>query len=657
MGWTGLALILLVIGSLLALRTVTVQTWLVGKVLERLSDESSGFGITIDRVFIDPVGPLRLKGALVKDLEGDTLFYVGRLDVDRWRVAPRRRTVDLGRVRIRSLRFGLRSDTGDVRSNLTRLLEHFASGDSTSSQGPWTIRCNAFDLKGVHFSYHDKDREELPHGVDFAHVDVLDGTVIGRDLLVIEDSVDAALDLLALRTTSGLQVMDLHGDVQVSGSGIRVKGLELRTDRSRVAGDIALLSGTWSDHAEFVTKIQLLGDLDSSLVDSRDIAQFASELKDVDRAVRVSGKVRGTVADLKCRELVIDYGSRSRLIGSVDLSGLPDIDNTFMLIDLQELTTSIPDLRSIPMAPFGTEARLEVPDELVALAPFSFSGNFTGFVNDFTAYGKVRSGIGELNMDVSFGRDGRSGHIRSKGQLATDGFDLGRLLGDATLGAIACDLRIDLSGRDLTDMEGDLEGSIPFIELNGKRVANILASGHLERRLFQGTLTCDDPSVRFSFDGLADLQGTWPLVDFSADVGRIDLFELGILPEQHLGELSFQVVAAGELAPDSLKGAIDLRSIAYCDDRGIHELGDVELSSHREGSEQVLRLRSDMANASVTGDFLPTRLPEAFKNIVFSVFPSLQEQVDYAMEPQQFDWELQFMHMEPLLSALDIDLD
>ena len=144
-------------------------------------------------------------------------------------------------------------------------------------------------------------------------------------------------------------------------------------------------------------------------------------------------------------------------------------------------------------------------------------------------------------------------------------------------------------------MQADLEGMVPLLTLNGQAVSGITVNGRLQRDLFNGHLECDDPYLQLTFDGLADLRGRWPKVDFTAAVRHADLFGLRVLPKQHLGEVSFSIDARGELAPDSLKGTLSVKDLTYCDDKGLLELGDAEVSSGRSDGQPVLTLRSSMA--------------------------------------------------------------
>lgn len=655
LSWSVLLLFTGLVLFVLALAFAPVQTWVLQRVLGLLGD-GMGISLRVGHAHIDPFGELVLRDVLVGDMRGDTLFHVAMLRTDHWGVHTGTRNVHLGRLRLDDGRFRLDRHADDAHTNLTLLLDRLSSGDTTSTGPPWAILCERFDITGFHFSFHDDHEPLKPFGVDFSHIDIRQGEVHGTDLVVIEDSVRAFLDHVSMVERSGLVVHDFHGDAQVSGTGLVVNGMRIRTPGSQVEGDLRFVSGSWDDYEDFLRAVRMRLDLRPSRIDFTDIAWFATDLEGIELELAAQGVFRGTVEELKARDAELSFGEGTRFRGHVEMSGLPDIASTFLLIDVDELTTTRADLQRLPSAPFTERGRLAVPDELGKLGTMDFTGNFTGFLNAFTAYGRAGTALGALRTDMSFRRDTLTRQFRFSGNLGTDGFDLGPLAGDATLGAIACDLRLKANGRDLASLQADLEGQVPRFTVNGTTITDIRLNGRLERNLFNGHLECADPYLELVFDGLADLRGRWPKVDFSAELRRADLFELNILPRYHLGDLSFRLEAEGELAPDSLKGWIDLEAIRYCDDRGEHLIGDLSLHSSMEKGLPVVDVVSSMLDVEVRGPFLPTRVPEALRNVFFSVFPALRERTDYAQAEQRFRFDVVTKDLVPLFNVLDPDL-
>ncbi|MCB9183902.1 MAG: translocation/assembly module TamB domain-containing protein [Flavobacteriales bacterium] len=650
MRWTGIALLwgLILILLLAALLLIpAVQTRVAGWLAEQAS-ESLGTEVRIGRVALALDGSVRVQEVFVRDLRGDTLFHVPELRVLGLRVHPRAHVVKLASLRLDDARFRLSTAHGDERSNLTALLDQLAASDTTAG-ADWTIRCANFDINALHFSFHNANDTVDPFGVDFEHIDIPDAIIHGHALSVVGDSISASLELLSLSERSGLRIDQLAGETTVSGKGIVIEGLDLRTPASRVDGRLVLESESWRDFNDFTSTVPMRLDLEPSQLNMSDVAWFAHELQGIDFPMDVSGKVRGTISELKGRGMEIGFGQHSRFKGSAELSGLPDMDGTFMLIDVDELRTSPADIERLPVAPFTSGEHVVLPKEADALGDIDFAGRFTGFLRAFTANGRARTALGDLRADVSYERDTLTRRAVFSGRVATASFDLAPIAGTRMLGPIGANLRLNAKGRTFRDMAVDLDGDIPLLTINGRSITGMVANGHLERNLFNGRVETTDENLQMRFTGLADLRGRWPLVDFTADVQHADLKALGFSKAPGYNALNLQVRANGRLSPDSLRGSLDLHGISYCAGGIDYDLGDVHLESDRAMGENILRLDASFAQAEVRGTFLPTKLPQALEHVIYSVFPALGDQVVYNQQPQDFRFEVTARRTDDIL--------
>lgn len=652
--WTFLvivSLLFIVLVVIVLLLYPVVQTWIAGIVSRKLS-EDLGITVRIERVEIRPLAMNRLHGVFIADLNGDTLIAVDELRIRGLRIDAEEQRIKVRRLELHDTRFALAKAQGDAHSNLTNLLERIASKDTSSSGADWKVQCGELDIRRLHFSFHDGNADTLPFGVDFHHVDVNTADIVGKEVRVAGDSILVDLEKISLRDRSGLVLDELSGGTKVSPRGIRIDGMRIRTPDSELVGDLKFETESFADFDEFETNVHMRVDLDSSRVEFADIALFAPDLQGIRFPIMVSGRFRGTVNELKARDMHLDLGERSHFGGNVDMSGLPDVANTFMVIDVDHFNTDARDLALLPVPPFMEQGHLAIPVEVERMGAMSFTGNFTGFPRSFTASGQAFCAAGPLSTDISYERDTVSNVFELRGGLATTGFDLGRVIGDPTVGDIGCDVIVKANGRSLATMTAEIEGTVPVLHVKQLNVGGIALKGRLEKNLFNGMLQCDDPHLRMDFDGLADLRGKWPKVNFSANVEHLDPRSFGLIGGEGYSALSMRIRAEGEFAPDSLKGSIRMQDVEYCEDSVDLELGDISLVSAREGGEPVLTLRSDAVDADVRGPFFPTRLPEAAQSVLFSVFPALQEQVRYDQEDQRFAFSATVKQAQPILDLV-----
>ena len=643
-------LIVLIMGLAFLLLIPSVQTWVAHELAARVSDEL-GAEVRIARVSLNPLGPLSLEEVYVGDLHGDTLIMIGSLNVHGLRIHFDRDLVQASSVRLQNGRFALATAEGDKHSNLTNLLKKLASSDTTSSKPKWTVMVGEVLVEDLHFSYINDNQERSPFGVDFDHADVRRTHVAGRQFFMQGDSIALELEELSLQEQSGFHLVRLSGSTMVRPRGIDIDNMQLVTPNTSLRGKLQFSNESWAAYDEFEQQVNMRVDLDSSRLDFADVSYFAPDLQGIELPIAVQGKFRGTVSELRGRNLSIGLGENSWFKGSADLSGLPDVPNTFMLVDVTELHLDPNDLATIPTAPFTEGGKLKVPGEIELLGTLEFEGNFTGFTRSFTAYGRSRTDLGELRTDLSYERDTLTRIFTLSGRAATSSFNIGPILKTNSIGPLAANIRIKGRGTTIPGMRADLEGTFPFFTFDGRRITGITANGRLERDLFNGALKVQDENLVMDFRGLADMRGRWPEVDFDAQVQHLDLKALGIAPKEEYSTLSVLVNVEGRLSPDSLLGRLEARDISYCNDRGEHDLGDVIIRSGRTQGQNVLEMDADVADATITGTFLPTKLGDAVSNVIYSVFPALRNEVEYRQAEQRFRFDIYPKHTK---AALDL---
>ena len=89
--------------------------------------------------------------------------------------------------------------------------------------------------------------------------------------------------------------------------------------------------------------------------------------------------------------MVIQAGNNTILNGDISLTGLPDIDHTFIDFKANEFNTTYADAIAIIPA----MRRVTSPD-LRKLEYLYFKGSFTGFVRDFVTFGTLQTDLGTV---------------------------------------------------------------------------------------------------------------------------------------------------------------------------------------------------------------------------------------------------------------------
>ncbi len=186
------------------------------------------------------------------------------------------------------------------------------------------------------------------------------------------------------------------------------------------------------------------------------------------------------------RDVLIQAGEHTMLSGDISMTGLPDINRTFIDFKANDFRTTYGDVAVwVPAI-----KKVESPD-LRKLQYIRFKGSFTGFIRDFVTYGTITTNLGTVKTDLNMKLPAGQQPVYS-GTVSTEYFRLGDFIREPLLGAIAMDGTLKGSGFQEKRRIATLDGKVHFVDFNNYRYHNITLNGSLNKKEFDGLLAIDD---------------------------------------------------------------------------------------------------------------------------------------------------------------------
>src|SRR5699024_9787979 len=199
----------------------------------------------------------------------------------------------------------------------------------------------------------------------------------------------------------------------------------------------ALQFNQFGDLGDFTTKVTMVGDFKNSYVTSGDIGFFAPTLKDWGQNVTLNGFVSGPLNKLSSENLELQSGKSSSLKGNFTMSGLPDVYNTFIDFQIEDLITTGQDIqRFMPFLSNNTTINLD------SLHTIQYQVSYFGFIFDFVSYGDFRTNLGNLHTDVNFKFGPQHIPPTYSGQISSTAFNIGALINNNAIGRAAFNTQI-----------------------------------------------------------------------------------------------------------------------------------------------------------------------------------------------------------------------
>lgn len=472
------------------------------------------------------------------------------------------------------------------------------------------------DLKIINgtFSTDKKTNRQAYAHFDGQHILFTDINANLNNSTFIGDTVFAKLKLTA-KERSGLEVKNLSADMKMTPQGMAFNNLDLSINKSNIRHFFSMSYTDMSDLGDFIHKVKLTASFDDTYIDSDDIAFFAPSLKTWKKEIKLKGKVRGTIDDLVGREMVVEAGNSTVLNGDITLTGLPDINQTFIDFKANDFRTTYNDAVQIVPA----VRRINNPD-LKKIQYVIFKGSFTGFISDFVTYGTIQTNLGtvksDLNMKLPKGQD----PVYS-GSIATDNFRLGEFLGDKNIGVVSLNGTVKGKGFSEKTRNTLVDGTIHYAEYKNYRYNNVTVKGRLDKRLFDGAASINDENVKIDLNGVIDFNSKTPRFNLLADVTKANLKNLYLTKDsiEFSGKLNFNFTSS---TIDNFQGDARITDAEIRKDGIRLPFDSLIVSSNYLDSVKRLTAVSNEFTASVTGDFSIKDLPDAFTYFLSRYYPA-----------------------------------
>lgn len=638
-----LLLLLVLIGLALyfSFQTYGFQTWLGRQAGNYLSGELNS-KVSVDAVNLEFFREAKLKGILVLDQRGDTLLH-GNLSVNIRLFDYKQQKLDLEKITLQNITAKVIRYKTDSVFNYQFLVDYFAGGkkDTTHRQG-WDVTFGDVELDNVNLVYRkEKYVEPVTQNINFddIHLKHLSGLVSGFSLQ--GDTLYANFSGIRAQEQSGFVLSALSTRAMISSRRLRCDNIRISTPRSFIKGRIDFTSDSWDDYSDFVNKVNMDAALeDSTYVHFDDIAAFTSELNGLSRVVSVSGAVKGPVNDMHLSGLKLAYGSATRFDGDLTITGLPEVENCYLHFDARTLSTSYPDLVSIPDYPFHAKRRLELPQLVERLGVINYRGKFDGFVSDFTTYGRFTTRLGRVTTQLSVKVGKSTDDLQYKGRIQTTDFDLGTLIGQSDLSALTLNSEIEGKGVSIKSLNAKFEGGISSIYFRNYTYTNIRLDGSFRDRLFKGTLVSSDTNANFDFYGTIDFKDKVPQMDFISTINNLNLSALKLISKRDSGNLSSQLfinIDGDNL--DNLSGQINLDNTVYTAGKKTYNLSSFNIEMDQANPVKKIKIGSEYLNAGIRGRYQLSNLKPALDVLLYSYYPTFFKK---PVQPRKFSDSLVF---------------
>jgi hypothetical protein len=629
------------VAGYIALQSSRVQTLLTKRLVKKLS-ERTDTNISVGKVDIALFKTIIIRDILIEDKKQDTLFYTETVYAAVDSIRFRKKLVALNRLSLNNNHIKLVRDSVN-NFNFQFILDSLKTPHK--KPGEWNFLCDRFSFNKSDISLSDRfDNKFKTTNIDDVNFDI-------SGIKYINDSLSWKIDQLTLNESKGFNINQLTSDFLLANRQLFLSDFKMKTNRSEIGeSKIELIFPTKDStdrqpmHFDF--------NFSDSKISLYDISLIVPSIKGMDQMIKFSGHIFGSEEDLKGKNLTLTTGENTYAALDFYANGLSDAASMYLFLDLKRLQTSFDDIAKIKMPSKNGVEYLQFPEAFYESGIISYKGNFTGFSEDFVAFGTLTSEMGKITTDVSVVPD-EKGSTLFRGEVSTEDFNLGELFKVDSLGKITFDGSVDgMFNNKNNSIAGAFKGDIHSIEVFRYNYENIRIDGILNNRMFDGLVMIDDPNLEFDFLGKINFNPDVPVFDFRLDVKKALPEKLNLSSVYPEAELAFAMNAkfSGDKI-DNLAGSIIVENGFYKNKNGDLNLKGLELRSITGSPVKYLSFTSDFFDVEINGNYYFQNITDAFKKSLNHYIPAISYEPTEEIKENKFGYQLDVKNLDDLLQV------
>ncbi|TBX65169.1 translocation/assembly module TamB [Flavobacterium silvisoli] len=610
-------LLLLLLLTCTGLSLPVVQTKIAHYATDRLNKDF-GTNINVDEVAITVFGGVKLKRVLVLDHHNDTLIYSQRIKTS---------ILDLGKLMNGKLLFGdLRFDNlylqiktykKEKDTSLDLFIEAFDDGKKGS--GKFLMTSKNIYLTKSRFTMIDENRPN-PVDADFTKLDAH-----LQNFKIKGPNVTSKIESMTFHDHRGVTVDNLVADFTYTKKNIRLEKLTMKTAESYLQGQVVLKYNKDNhDFSDFNNRVKFEVALDSATLSTNDVRHFYNEL-DKNQTFYLRSKINGTLNNFYATKLYLRDQKNSIIKGDVNFRNLfPRAPAPFyMKGDFDKISSNYSDLTKLLPNILGKK----LPSSLAKLGQFNYAGKAevtqtyinTNFVMN-TALGIVESDLHMSNLDAI-------DNAKYNGTVILDGFDVGALIGDKTIGKVSLNLDVEGKGFTRKYLNTSFVGDVYHLKYNGYDYTKIIVDGSFKEPIFKGKFFVNDPNLFMDFNGTVDLSKKENVYDFHSKIDYANLVRLNFIKDSIAVFKGDIVVKANGNSFDNLKGDLLLTNASYQNKKDQYFLDTLTVTSTFDADgERAITINSpDAIEGSVVGKYKFNQLQKIVENSLGSFYANYKQ--------------------------------
>ena len=606
------ALILLVMAAMTAIQMPGIQTWITDKAITALEGKTDA-DINMKSVHFKSFNTLLLKDLTVIDKQPyaedarDTLLQARSLAVRfslNSLVGPTHEDVILKEVAIHGGQFNLVIEPTEYHINLTRMFRLEPKQEPEPMPEKDILQIRKIVLED--FTYTMRNYvAPLPHinehAINWSDMGVDHINLQARNFKISHGLFYGEVDHMDFCERTGWRVKELRAET-VSGKGKAIiNNIHIEDDESCADLDYSM-TGTSKQFGDYVNQVVMEATIRKGRWSLKTLSHFIPPLNpDPKTILTIEGHAKGTVADVTADNLRIKAeGKQLSAILNGSVKGLPDVGN--MLIDASLSNTVLSSdavCRTVnAIAPKAGLNLGRIGEDAVYYGTIKAKGYLDDLSSSINLNEGVYGGTAKIDANVTNILD-KTAPMRVSGAIATENFNLGRLLGQGKFGEVSASAKVTATvPRNGVELSAEADSlDVSALRFNGYRYSNIKGNASIQGQDLTVDIEAKDKALDADITVWSDKYAySGAILIRKADLNAMNFDRRG------RSDIAANVYARLDKDLKNIQGNADISGIILANDDGIHRVGDITLNVEKDKGEYDVILDSKAAKGTFKGN-------------------------------------------------------